>query len=100
MPYREGTYNARVSAYSIYIAAAYTIFADDGDLVEDLYGLNTYDEDDFLEITHIDTLRGELTGRFAANFAYGDPDVFPKVNPDNPDAVRFENGVFKVRLEN
>jgi hypothetical protein len=74
----------------------YTTTSDDGDVLEDVYKLDSR-QDNWIEITAIDTLIGEPTffGKYNIHFKI-DRD---KTNPLNPDHVRFIDGTFEVRFE-
>lgn len=73
---------------------SYTTLADDGDLVEDFYRMDTTTTEDFLEIELWDTVNKRAEGRFSVSFYIKEP----RANPKNPKKVRFTSGKFWVRL--
>lgn len=74
----------------------YATLSDDGDVVEDVYELDER-QNNWLEITAIDTIAGEQTirGKYNLHFKIADA----KTNPLHPDHVRFTDGVFEVRFQ-
>lgn len=75
--------------------ARYTTFSSDGDVIEDSYKLES-SLDNWIEVTMLDTIGGELlvSGKYYLHFIVtGD-----KVNPLNPDRIRFTDGEFEVKF--
>jgi hypothetical protein len=74
---------------------SYSTFSDDGDVLEDRYKLED-GRDNWVEITAIDTINGEMTvsGIYNLHFLIEGN----KKNPINPDRVNFTEGVFEVKF--
>lgn len=75
--------------------ASYHTLSDDGDVGEDNYKLDD-SRDNWVEITAIDTINGEMTvsGIYNLHFLIEGN----KKNPINPDRVSFTEGVFEVKF--
>lgn len=75
---------------------SYSTLSDDGDVLEDFYRIDSR-QDNWIEITVLDTINGELTisGSYSLHFKIDRE----KTNPLNPDHIRFLDGVFEVRFQ-
>lgn len=71
----------------------YALFADDGDVLEDIYVANESIAN-MLWLTKIDTVNNIIKGFFNVKFQI-DP-RWPKVNPNNPDVMYFTDVKFEV----
>lgn len=73
----------------------YSTLSDDGDVLEDIYRPDSRQQN-WIEVTALDTINGELTisGEYNLHFRIDRE----KTNPLNPDHVRFTDGVFEVRF--
>ncbi len=105
IPHRKGNYIlGNASSYNDGIAgASYGTLADDGDVGEDHYDLMEEMEDNYIEVTHIDTVAREVEGTFTASFYITSPsrmisNPVRKRNPENPDHIKFSDGWFKVKF--
>ena len=78
------------------ISATYATLQSDGDVVEDGYVLDQTMEN-WLEIVHLDTVNGVVQGKFDISFVISTR--FDKINPLNPDKVRFSDGSFDLEFE-
>jgi hypothetical protein len=74
----------------------YATLSDDGDVTEDVYELDER-QNNWIEITTIDTIAGEptISGKYNLHFKI----KRAKTNPLNPGHVRFTDGKFEVRFE-
>ncbi|MCC7506866.1 MAG: hypothetical protein IT259_16290 [Saprospiraceae bacterium] len=80
------------------VRANYVTLAADGDVLEDYYILDTLAMDNYIQVSRLDTLNQEMEGLFTVSFIL-EPG-FPKLNPLNPDRLKFSYGRFKVKITN
>lgn len=73
---------------------SYSTSSDDGDVLEDIYYIDTTATDDFVQIDLWDTVNKRAEGRFSISFDIKEP----RRNPINPKKVRFTSGKFWVKL--
>lgn len=64
--------------------------------MEDRYLLDLT-KGNWLDIVHLDTANGVVQGKFDISFVIDDS--FDKINPLNPDKVRFSDGSFDLGFE-
>jgi hypothetical protein len=77
------------------IFSTYTTFSDDGDVVEDRFAV-LEDEDNFIDIQHLDMDKMEMTGIFQVTFVRDSNDYI--TNPGLPDTIRFTEGEFNLKI--
>ncbi len=77
------------------IYSNYTTFSDDGDVVEDRFVI-LEDEDNFIDIQHLDMDKMEMDGIFQVTFIRDIND--PIDNTSLPDTIRFTNGGFCLKM--
>jgi len=65
-----------------------------GDVGEDFYIMDETAPDNRIEVTFLDTVEMRIEGIFTVSFDIQDPEK--KLNPLNPDRVKFSNGTFSV----
>ncbi len=73
---------------------SYSTSSDDGDVLEDIYYIDTTATNDFVQIDVWDTVNKRAEGRFSVSFNIKEP----RRNPINPKKVRFTLGRFWVKL--
>ncbi len=81
--YIDGTLNAH-----------YVRLRDDGDVVDDRYDCDTTALNDYFIIDSWDTLSRQIEGRFKASYIVRQP----RLNPENPEKVKFWKGKFRLPL--
>lgn len=99
VPFEPGTYylfNGSGQLQEPITGANFFTNSFDGDVLEDVY-LVVEDSESYLTVTEYDESEQRLKGEYQATF-YIDP-TRQKVNPENPDTIRFENGTFEVVIE-
>ena len=77
------------------IYASYTTLTADGDVVEDRYDV-LEEENNFIEIDTIDLTNMKMSGNFQVTFVR-DPNDHVS-NPSLPDTIRFNEGVFILKI--
>lgn len=87
-PYTHPTANDSISTN-------YTTISDDGDVVEDRFVV-LENEDNFIDIQHLDMDKMEMTGTFQVTFVRDIND--PITNPSLPDTIRFTKGEFNLKI--
>jgi len=80
------------------VRANYVTLTADGDALEDFYILDTLAMDNHIQVLRLDTINKEMEGIFTVSFVL-EPG-FPKLNPLNPDRLKFSYGRFKVKISN
>jgi hypothetical protein len=79
------------------VGAQFFTHADDGDVLEDIYLVVEDSIWSCAEITSIHTNSSTYSGSFKVKL-YIDPNR-PKINPNNPDTIILEKGLFEVKLQ-
>lgn len=72
----------------------YATMAQDGDVLEDIYYIDSTHTEDFVQIDLWDTVNKRAEGRFSVSFNIKEP----RANSINPKKVRFTSGKFWVKL--
>jgi hypothetical protein len=102
IPLKKGSYPLDYTTQEDFndgeVGAFYGTLEDDGDVAEDFYKLDKTAKDNLLEVTTVDTIAKQISGKFTVSFIKQ-----PSVNPDrpktlNPDRVKFSNGTFNVKI--
>jgi len=78
------------------VAVLYTTLIDDGDVVGDVYGIDTTYNDNYVQLTKIDSKKCEITGIFNFRLRLIRDD---NNGPTPPDFLEFTNGKFMSRVE-
>ena len=73
---------------------SYSTWANDGDVLEDYYHIDTTATTDFVQIDRWDTVNKRAEGRFSVSFSIKEP----RANAQNPKKVQFTSGKFWVKL--
>ena len=73
----------------------YNTLGSDGDVLEDVYILNTTSTNTFL-ISKADTIDNIIEGEFTINYKIRNPNL--KVNPNAPDNIKFSDVHFSIKL--
>jgi len=77
----------------------YCNIIDDGDVLGDCYVVDLTATDNFVEVTYVDTLERIIRGKFTATFVIDLTGAYKeKIDPANPDKVKFWNGMFDVKI--
>ncbi|TAK50393.1 MAG: hypothetical protein EPO28_00435 [Saprospiraceae bacterium] len=101
VPKKIGKYNLSktISPNDGLVLASYGNIIDDGDVLGDYYNLDLNATDNFVEVTYIDTLERIIRGKFTATFVIDLTGAYKeKIDPANPDKVKFWNGMFDVKI--
>ena len=97
IPIKIGLYEVKgkIIADTIFksVEAFYGTLRSDGDVDEDSYYLDEREKSS-LEITRYDEITKTVTGKYKTYFSINPP----KINPKNPDKVRFTEGTFEVKI--
>lgn len=80
------------------VSASYATLLSDGDVVGDFYQLDTLASDNYIEVTYVDTTEWVIKGSFSASFIIDLSVYGEKLNPANPDRVKFSDGSFDVKI--
>lgn len=78
------------------ISILYTTLIDDGDVLGDIYGIDTTYNDNYVRLTKIDPSKCEITGVFNLKLVLIRDD---NDGPTPPNILEFTNGQFKSRVK-
>lgn len=73
-----------------FVSPSYGTWKSDGDVLEDIYDLDTTAQDNFFKVEKIDLANKRMEGSFTVTFNIEEP----RNNPINPKTVKFSNGKF------
>ena len=76
------------------VYSRYVRITADGDVLDDYYNLDTTALNDYFIIDSWDTLSRQIEGRFKVSYIVRQP----RLNPENPEKVKFWKGKFRLPL--
>lgn len=94
-----GTYNIpKTDTINLYnhVTSFHSTLEDDGDVILDVYFVDSNDPTHFVEVTSYNSGTGEFSGKFQVSFVRDSRRA--KRHPSIPDTIRFTNGKFKTRI--
>jgi hypothetical protein len=86
--------NAQIKNDSI--GVFYTTLIDDGDILGDIYSIDTTYQDNYIQLTNIDSKKCEITGVFNVRLILIRDD---NDGPPPPNVIEFTNGQFTSRIK-
>ena len=88
----SGPYN---NIFDGFVGSSYGTSRDDGDVAEDNYIVDETADDNYIEITYLDTIANLVKGKFTVTYVVTTEHAG---NPNNPDKVKFSDGEFEVEF--